>query len=324
MFGIDDIVGAMIFSALASAVASTVVGAVGSGVNAKVQSDINDENLAYAQGMTEEQWRRDDSSLQRQVADAKKAGLSPLAVTGAMNSSSPLNYQAQAPQMDLASLIAGISSFDNVTNTLQKKAELKQSDEQLDKNLVHDLYKFNAQLENEKDYQDNSLKQDLVKFNKEMIYQYDVLNSQNEQFSKGQDLDRLQSISNTSLKQYEQICASLGVAPNTKEYSDYGDYLEAKRNFDAAYLRTANARSLSGISDKTSFSNSEGAKLGSSVLSTGVNFSNENASSLSVDTTKTNSFSLLMEAINKYPFPIFVIPEGEDIEKYSYEDAKVK
>lgn len=315
---------AFILPAIISAIATTTVGLVGTAVNSATTKSVNEENLAYAQGMTEKQWQRDDSSLQRQVADAQSAGLSPLAVTGSMNSSSPLNYTAQAPQMDLASLIGAFSSFDNITQASQKAKEYEQKDVQFDKQLVHDLYKFNSQLQSDKDFQSNSLKQDLVKFNKEMLYQYDVLNSQNEQFSKGQDLERLQSISNTNLEQYRQICSSLGVSPKTVETSDYDKYLSLMKEFQNGYVKAGLKRGDSQISDKTSYSASAGAKLGAQAVGTGMNFGTDEANSMSVDMTKTNSFAMITEVLQLYPYPIFVIPEGEDIGIKTYSDAKME
>lgn len=316
MFGIDDIIGAMVFSALASAVASTVVGAVGTGVNAKVQTDINEENLAYAQGMTEEQWRRDDSSLQRQVIDAKKAGLSPLAVTGAMNSSSPLNYQAQAPQMDLASLIGGISSFDNVTEALGKKADFEHSDKQQDKDLTNDLFKFNRQLEANQKLQDDQLAQDIIKFNKTLAYQYDELNEMSLQNAQKLDGDRLIHLSNQTMELYSQVSKTIGLSPRVEYVTDYKTYIDKFNSFMVRYNELLNDPMLVDNGKTTSASTSE--QMSASALKNGVSFGDSASQSYDVDSAVLRD--LYATYIKDYAIPILVDDKSFLSRKYKLQE----
>ena len=145
-----------------SAVGSITASIAGSAINASTTEKVNQSNLAYSQAMTEAQWERDDTSLQRQVEDAKKAGLSPLNVTGAMNSSSPLNYMAQAPQMDLSSLIGAFSSFDSIGNALSERYKEEKAGERLDKELANSLTELEKRIQADKTLQQDQLTQDAL------------------------------------------------------------------------------------------------------------------------------------------------------------------
>ena len=72
------------------------------------------EQRAYDERLTREQWSRDDTAMQRTVADYQNAGLSPLAINGATNSTpavspeSPPNmipFQAQQPNVEFNSML---------------------------------------------------------------------------------------------------------------------------------------------------------------------------------------------------------------------------
>lgn len=75
----------------------------------ETNKEINQSNLDYNAAMTREQWARDDTAHQREVADLEAAGLSPLAnttgsqVTSALGAPNPIAMQA--PQFDANSII---------------------------------------------------------------------------------------------------------------------------------------------------------------------------------------------------------------------------
>lgn len=83
------------------------------GLNMASQAKTNIMNLDYAKAMTEKQWERDDETYQRSVADAQKAGFSPLAVLdgGLSPNGSPLAFQGQAPQLDINGILNSLNSM---------------------------------------------------------------------------------------------------------------------------------------------------------------------------------------------------------------------
>lgn len=102
--------------------AQAATGLVGSVLNYVSQQhtneqnyQINQDNLNFQREQTQAAWERDDTAHQREVADLKKAGLSPLASTDGLSVSSPLGAPSpiamQAPQVDLNTLMNGINNM---------------------------------------------------------------------------------------------------------------------------------------------------------------------------------------------------------------------
>lgn len=94
--------------------------AVGSSIYSAINTKRNNETmLDYNKSMTQSAWERDDKYFQRSVADAEAAGLSPLAVNGAMPNSAPLSAPnlGQAPQFDMNSLIQAFSAMGQTEET---------------------------------------------------------------------------------------------------------------------------------------------------------------------------------------------------------------
>lgn len=90
------------WGAIAAGALSAGTGLVGSIINAKLQQD----NLDYQKSVQQEEWNREDTAYQRTVADARAAGISPLAAIGNPNSSSVV--QTTAPQIDTSGIQNGI------------------------------------------------------------------------------------------------------------------------------------------------------------------------------------------------------------------------
>lgn len=91
---------------------------------------INERNLDYTASQTQAAWERDDTYYQRSVADAQAAGLSPLAINGAMPNSSPLSSPSpiamQAPQFDINSLIQSMTTASQISET--KRHNIKEEE----------------------------------------------------------------------------------------------------------------------------------------------------------------------------------------------------
>ena len=78
------------------------------------------ENYAYQKEMQQEAWAREDSSLQRRVADAQAAGLNPqLALGSGASSSSPI--QMTAPEMKSVDPMISYMNFKSMMNSIQEQ-----------------------------------------------------------------------------------------------------------------------------------------------------------------------------------------------------------
>lgn len=75
----------------------------------QMQRDINDQNIQFTRSENEINRQREDTAIQRGVADAKAAGLSPLAGIGGASSTYASAPQAQAP--DIGSFAGNMASL---------------------------------------------------------------------------------------------------------------------------------------------------------------------------------------------------------------------
>lgn len=100
----------------------SLAGAIAQGVSGAKAYEISKQNLqfqkeafAYQQRLNEEYMKRQDNKLQYMVADAKKAGINPLASLGSAGGYSPLQ-SGQAPQQDTSFT----NHFSQMGNTIAK------------------------------------------------------------------------------------------------------------------------------------------------------------------------------------------------------------
>lgn len=77
----------------------------------QMQRDINNQNIQFQRSENEINRQREDTAIQRGVADAKAAGLSPLAGIGGASSTYASAPQAQAP--DIGSFAGNMASLSN-------------------------------------------------------------------------------------------------------------------------------------------------------------------------------------------------------------------
>lgn len=138
----------MLSALIAGGLITAVAGLVGAGVSSYVNyrntvktneanREINERNLEYNTAMTQAQWERDDTAHQREVADLKAAGLSPLANTSGSQVSAALGapnpIAMQAPQLDTNALIQSVlGAQKNIEEYRHNKNIERQRDTELD------------------------------------------------------------------------------------------------------------------------------------------------------------------------------------------------
>lgn len=205
--------GALIVSAIAT-MASAVM-------NWFSSSSTNKRNIAAAEEQNEITRAREDTALQRRVADARAAGLSPLAAidTGAAAASQGITAQQIAPQMDLSQLVGALSTWSNATETQRHNVATEEAGTAA---LNEQIRQFDKTFEQQHEFKlmDNELK------NKEITLKTNELTEKVRQFNEDlkerkyeHDRSELQSAIDYVYKDYEQISEQLGFQPE-HEYID--------------------------------------------------------------------------------------------------------
>ena len=287
-------------------VISALVAGVASVYNTVTQKQTNDENRDYADTQTTAQWERDDSSFQRQVLDAQAAGLSPLAVTGYAPSSAPVTAMAQAPQMDLSSLIGSIS---NLSSYELGKSQLSESKRQFDQSMFLETYKATEavnQLQQQIDETSLEHKDQVKQFAATLEYQYNVLNDQIDTHVADQNAifsvefqKEMARASEDSWKSYETLCNTLQISPPVKYYTDYDEYIKALNDYSLDWSKMMFKSDTSSKSFATSESTSSSVNINATVAGTGVGAGGSNSdgssysSGYSDDYTRFNSSLVL-------------------------------
>lgn len=110
--------------------------------NIAMQRETNSQNLAWAEQQNAIERERADTQIQRLVADATAAGVSPLAALGKTGQASLLGATANAPQMDTSSLLGFLA---NMSATRAKEREANQSHEDRMQELKENARQFNEE-----------------------------------------------------------------------------------------------------------------------------------------------------------------------------------
>lgn len=113
------------------------------------QKDIANKNLEFMQSqfdyqkqLNQTQMEREDTAIQRQMADAKAAGLSPLSVVGGNGASSQALTSGEAPQIDPTGISAAQGQYLDIAK--QYSALHLQANKQFIDN-INDIYRQSAQ-----------------------------------------------------------------------------------------------------------------------------------------------------------------------------------
>lgn len=263
----------------------------------------NNRNMKLQQ----EQWRREDTAHQREVADLKAAGLSPLAALGGAPSSTQIAPQV-APQFDMNT----VSDFYN-----QNMENFRQANQ-----LRHDV----SEKSKDRTLQKEIVSQNIEAAQKSLDQQINATASENE---KNRILDLRKSLDILTLQQAEQdfnvantydskfreeVKAATGVSVNyfpvpPEQYQAESRVWSAM--FAAEVKRISSVNSSESVSDSTSGSNSVGFSAGvSNPLSVspsgGLNVSDSDSDSHSEGHTRNLSREdkLLAAWLEQNPKPV--------------------
>lgn len=250
-----------------AALGSLAVSAISSAYNAWSTSRTNESNQKWTEEQNDLNYERATQSLQTKVADARKAGLSPLAALGSTGTqiTTPLQYQAQAPQLDVSQMLASMTSLSNEYQSDETKkaiAELQADTSYkttaqdnatrlrinrltLQNNL--DIAKANiasqekiaqGQLDEQARQADNRLNLDFLKFNQS--YALELENSRYQSSVKDQEM-QLKAYYNTA-DNLGAMCKSIGVPFRVEQY-------DVKDSKDIESLNDLNSATFKRISD---------------------------------------------------------------------------
>ena len=238
--------------------------------NNALQLNMFNEQMDYTRQVQEQEWNRADSQLQRAVADAELAGLSPLAALGA-GSTGQVVSQPSAPSLHAAQMV---SPYANPMNPVDF-----QSLRDLDR-AVLDIIKqdkqsnFDEKIERYKQEQDNSrftaqLRQTAALTNKQLNFENSKesrrLQEQVREFNATLEQTKNESNRQYKLKEMETLkgyaLALTGGAsgafkrvPDYKKWEKEFDawskrYVEYSSTIQADYISTSNSKGGSGSAD---------------------------------------------------------------------------
>lgn len=144
-----------------AAAGAGLAGSIGNWLSAK---NTNEENWRRNEALTREQWARDDTAVQRRVADLKAAGLSPVLAAGsAANTSAPIASSSNTPEWKG-------NAIEDFLAAIQQKANIGAT------NAGADLARFQSKTEQ---YKQSNLEAQTAKIGQD----FELLKKQNDIFN---------------------------------------------------------------------------------------------------------------------------------------------
>lgn len=273
--------------------ASTVANLWNGKKNRKAQKDANDANIEFQRETNEknealqrEQWEREDTALQRHVADAQAAGVSPI---GNVNGSpTSLSTNMVAPTVDPVTSgdmgRALSDSFSNIASIMSNKSEREkdriQQREMQDEEHNHAMAVLEKQLKSTSDDKE-----------KDRLNAFMMSCNQLKQLYLADD--RKTALELTKQFQESVRVATGGLSVNFKTYDDYEEYKNALQAWNNRYYMIISSEipqySSESTSGSSSASTSAGGSVGASVLGTGLNLGANGSSSQSQSATSSTS-----------------------------------
>lgn len=294
---------------------AAIVGAATSVVSTewtnKSNQKINEQNLDFQKAQTQEAWERDDTYYQRSTADAEAAGLSPLAINGAMPSSSPLGAPSpiamQAPQFDTNALMQAILSSaelgetnrHNVTGENQRAQEIQNDTKELElKGKQLDIQ--NKDVESQIKYRIS-----MQKLESRRIAETIRANKKDEEIKENEY--NLKKASFESERYYKEIKAQAGGDDVPyKVINDWNDYLSARDIYLQAYNDFLDE--IGSTRTATSSSSAGGANVGVAGVGVGINGSGSDYNSDDISMKQKVMWDKFQKS---HPVPVFIYSDNK-------------
>lgn len=274
----------------------------------KTNQEINERNLEYNTYMTQKQWERDDNAHQREVADLKAAGLSPLAATNGANTSAaieaPNPIAMQAPQLDVNSLINSLIQNKALNET--KRHNLEQ--EGINKSELVLKGEELEQKAKQIDIEDKKLQQ-------QIIYNYTYLSQIDKQIAEAkrhnnaeEELKKISYYNEQALKQIEYQTHGKFNYYIQKNYDLYVEELEAwQTRYDNYISEYIGATSIANSKSESENWNGQAGVGMPKVVQANGSIGEGSSESASFSTNYSQKYEYLNEKFSRTdPMPVFI------------------
>lgn len=296
-------------------------------MNMNAQKEANAQNEAFAREVNETNWNRQDTAIQRAVADAQTVGISPLAAIGqAAQSTSAMTANTQAPQFTLGQDAANLAALLTTQDTLDETKRRNLAEEKNTENsLAFEKDKFDKEVQLQNDRLDFEIQEAEKQHDEEKARQLEAQRQFNETMAetkfefdenakiKSQEFENeyFYDQQNKQYEAYTNLCSAYGIVPKIKYYTsekDYEDQLNAfytalNTNYHDIYKQDGNPISVSGSSSESS---TTGVGGNASVAGTGagLNISDSSSSAESYDFSQSLEAAFKAAMSSAY-FPIY-------------------
>lgn len=250
------------------------------------QDAVRQATWAREDQLLQAQQQREDTSYQRSVADAMAAGLSPLAVaqldgsagsvitsqgaTSAPNVQQPASWTAQAPQMDVSSLVASVASASNLAETIRhnkateanasRELDLKSNELTTQAQQFDQMYNFNVdKFGKEYALEEKKFHQSVVQFTTTISMQKTFHADEMSEKEKAREWDSIMKNQDIRTEQYQEFCRVADCPVKLYPVYNLDDYYKGVETAKNA-LYNGNRKFLnraSGLDDNDIFSPEE-------------------------------------------------------------------
>lgn len=293
------------------------------------------EQRAYDERLTREQWARDDTAMQRTVADYQNAGLSPLAINGAtsptpaISPESPPNmipFQAQQPNIEFNSMLDHFirleelkeKKSDNISKRSNEVAEIEAKLQIASAQIAVSIENLEKQIEANAELQaerletderiadaDRASREDIAAQDRELenlkslrLYKQ-AMAAQDEVFRANTEKEKAIA-AEYFLKEAQALTGFDNV--KTKRYEDPDEYETAMAAWTIAFVGLIDSLEDYPVKTSSSASSSGGANAGASGMGLGANISQSSSSSYDKSYNYQKEFAKFF-VLNPYPVP---------------------